>query len=139
MKPYYEHAGITIFCGDCREILPWIQADVLITDPPYGVNLGHHAAANETRGWLAKGTYASYEDTPENFRSIVIPGIEMALAKVKRGLVFASGTGLRDLPPYRAVGGVFLPAGMGRTCWGFQNFALCALYGTAPDLENGAK
>lgn len=21
MNPYYEHAGITIYCGDCREIL----------------------------------------------------------------------------------------------------------------------
>ena len=22
MKPYYEHAGITIYHGDCREVLP---------------------------------------------------------------------------------------------------------------------
>ena len=34
--PYYEHAGITIYHGDCREILPGMEADVLITDPPYG-------------------------------------------------------------------------------------------------------
>lgn len=33
MKPYYEHAGITIYHGDCREILPQIEADVCITDP----------------------------------------------------------------------------------------------------------
>ena len=36
MKPYYEHAGITIYHGDCREVLPSVQADVLVTDPPYG-------------------------------------------------------------------------------------------------------
>lgn len=37
MKPYYEHGGITIYHGDCREILPSISADVLVTDPPYGI------------------------------------------------------------------------------------------------------
>jgi DNA modification methylase len=36
MKPYYEHAGITIFHGDCREILPQLPpCDAVITDPPY--------------------------------------------------------------------------------------------------------
>ena len=39
MKPYYEHAGITIYHGDCREILPTVKADVLVTDPPYGIAL----------------------------------------------------------------------------------------------------
>lgn len=33
MKPYYEHAGITIYHGDCREILPSLSADSIITDP----------------------------------------------------------------------------------------------------------
>ena len=34
MKPYYSHAGITIYHGDCREILPTLQdAAALITDP----------------------------------------------------------------------------------------------------------
>lgn len=43
MKPYYEHAGITIFCGDCREIAPTLEADAVISDPPYGVNYVHGA------------------------------------------------------------------------------------------------
>lgn len=38
MRPYYEQDGITIYHGDCREILPAITADVVLTDPPYGVN-----------------------------------------------------------------------------------------------------
>ncbi len=33
MKPYYEHAGITIYHGDCREILPGLEAECIITDP----------------------------------------------------------------------------------------------------------
>ena len=36
MKPYYSHAGITIYHGDCREILPQLGPfDLLLTDPPY--------------------------------------------------------------------------------------------------------
>ena len=38
MKPYYEHAGITIYHGDCREILPTLpKVDLVLTDPPYGI------------------------------------------------------------------------------------------------------
>jgi site-specific DNA-methyltransferase (adenine-specific) len=41
MKPYYEHAGITIYHGDCREILPELpKVDLVLTDPPYGINAG---------------------------------------------------------------------------------------------------
>lgn len=39
MKPYYEHAGITIYHGDCLEILPLLpKVDLIFTSPPY--NLG---------------------------------------------------------------------------------------------------
>ena len=38
MKPFYEHGGIQIFLGDCREILPTLQkVDLVLTDPPYGL------------------------------------------------------------------------------------------------------
>jgi hypothetical protein len=34
MKPYYEHGGIAIYLGDCREILPCIQQPpACVTDP----------------------------------------------------------------------------------------------------------
>jgi site-specific DNA-methyltransferase (adenine-specific) len=40
VKPFYEHAGITIYHGDCREILPSLpKVDAVITDPPYGIAL----------------------------------------------------------------------------------------------------
>jgi site-specific DNA-methyltransferase (adenine-specific) len=36
MRPYYEQDGITIYLGDCREILPTLpKVDLVLTDPPY--------------------------------------------------------------------------------------------------------
>jgi hypothetical protein len=33
MKPYYEEPGITIYHGDCREVLHYFKIDSIITDP----------------------------------------------------------------------------------------------------------
>ena len=38
MTPYYEHGGITIYHGDCRDVLPKLGTfDLLMADPPYGI------------------------------------------------------------------------------------------------------
>ena len=38
IKPYYDHAGQTIYLGDCLEILPELEpVHLVLTDPPYGV------------------------------------------------------------------------------------------------------
>lgn len=33
MEPYYQDERTTIYCGDCRSVLPFIEAETLITDP----------------------------------------------------------------------------------------------------------
>ena len=36
MKPYYQDASVTIYHGDCRDVLPTLgEVDLLLTDPPY--------------------------------------------------------------------------------------------------------
>lgn len=39
MKPYYQDKWITIYHGDCREILPQldVKVEAIVTDPPYPV------------------------------------------------------------------------------------------------------
>lgn len=60
--PYYERDGIVIYLGDCRDVLPLLPkagADLLVTDPPYGVayrsNYGGNFAAiagDEDASWV---------------------------------------------------------------------------------------
>ncbi len=39
MTPYYQDNAVTIFLGDCREIVPSLgKFDLLLTDPPYGMD-----------------------------------------------------------------------------------------------------
>jgi DNA modification methylase len=59
MKPYYEHAGMTIYHGDCRELLQEMpRVNAVITDPPYGTGwvlgggtAGEFKARHEKPAW----------------------------------------------------------------------------------------
>lgn len=62
MKPYYDHAGITIYLGDNREILPSLgRFDLLLTDPPYGISADSNAHKNGVK-CRANG-FREYEST----------------------------------------------------------------------------
>jgi DNA modification methylase len=38
IEPYYQEDGITLYCADCREVLPQLEkVDLVLTDPPYGI------------------------------------------------------------------------------------------------------
>lgn len=53
-KPYYEHAGITIYNADCREILPHLPpVDLVLTDPPYGIGIASNPVRQryERKDW----------------------------------------------------------------------------------------
>lgn len=53
MTPYYDDGACQIFHGDCRELMPRLQAvDLLCTDPPYGIGAdrGQANRANKQHG-----------------------------------------------------------------------------------------
>jgi site-specific DNA-methyltransferase (adenine-specific) len=47
IKPYYEHGGITIYHGDCLELMPSVSAGLIVTDPPYFLPARHYATRKE--------------------------------------------------------------------------------------------
>ena len=77
LTPYYDQDGITIYHGDCREILPQLEpVDLLLTDPPYGLKAARkeafgngvvrHATGLAAGKVVRKRDYgdASWDDTP---------------------------------------------------------------------------
>lgn len=57
--PYYADDFVTIYHGDCRELMPAMQADVCLTDPPYNVGMAYPSGdlrddfPEWTASWLA--------------------------------------------------------------------------------------
>jgi DNA modification methylase len=81
MKPYYDDGnGITLYHGDCREILPTLpKVDLVLADPPYGIG-------------YAK--YESHEDKQDEYPQLLAAVIPAAESLVSDGwvCVFQSAT-----------------------------------------------
>ena len=141
-KIYYQDDAAVIYCADNRSILPLFpdkSFDLVLTDPPYGIAVGDNQSSRETRcGLMIKKKYIEYNDTPENYRDIVVPAIQSALSISTRGAVFGFPPNIFLLPPPSVIGGLFVPAGCGRNRWGWTNFMPVLFYGCAPELNKGA-
>ena len=82
MKPYYDQDGITIYHGDCREVLPGLNEnsiDMVFTDPPYGHNNNDgDLIHNREKALGYKGAKKSFpgrpilNDSPEDAAKIIV-------------------------------------------------------------------
>lgn len=53
-KAYYQDDSVYIINADCREVLPLIpdkSIDLVLTDPPYGIDYGRAGCFSATHGW----------------------------------------------------------------------------------------
>ena len=95
MKPYYEHAGITIYHGDCRELLPMLredeQPDLVIADPPYGMAFQSNYRAEKHGPIVGDGRL----DIETIYKAITCASVA--------AYVFCRWDNLRDMPPPTSV------------------------------------
>ena len=127
MKPYYEDGSVTIWHGDCRDVLPTLASvDVFVTDPPYGVDGGRGGDARD----FQKASYgSSWPDTPRYVASVCVPTVT-ALAEVCRaGAVTPGIRCLMDYPGPRDIGCFWTPASVTHGPWGFTTFQPILYYG----------
>lgn len=78
--PYYADDLVTLYLGDCLEVTDWLAADVLVTDPPYGVAY--------TSGWVV-GRQRNTTGV-KNDKSPAIRDAALALWGARPSIVFGS-------------------------------------------------
>jgi len=75
MKPYYDDGQISIYHGDCRDVMPNLESvEIVLTDPPYNAGKdygGHNDSMDDDkfRQWLSEW----WDILPS--RRIVFPGL----------------------------------------------------------------
>jgi len=124
MTPYYQDEQATIYHGDCREIMPTLNFDVIVTDPPYGISWSRKANS-KNRSSTAHPGILNDEDTTARDEALALRRSAPALvfgsfyasqpADIKQILVWQKGdtqgvvgsvTGYRrDVEPVYLVGG----------------------------------
>lgn len=116
MTPYYQDEYVTLYHGDCREIVPELgKFDLLLTDPPYGINGGRGSTSKERN----KGAYTDcFEDTPENIRDCVVPVINKCLFICKGGILTPGNRCFSLYPQPDSFGCFYQPASVGMQSWG---------------------
>jgi site-specific DNA-methyltransferase (adenine-specific) len=106
MEPYYSDNRVTLYHGDFADILdPWVNADILITDPPYGMGFQSGQRAERFNKIVGDADPASRDEALELwgnqrpaavFGTWRVPrplGVQQLLIWHKRG----AGPGMGDL------------------------------------------
>ncbi len=138
MKPYYDHAGITIYRGDCRDVLlelPNPNVDLVLTDPPYGID-GGKGGGNQKRG-RARYEGTTWADTPKYVAEVCIPALEPLIRHIQRVIVTPGLRCIRLYPEPDDIRCFYTPAAAGHTPWGLNVFNPILYYGRDPRAGTG--
>jgi len=94
-KPYYQDDAVTLYHGDCREIVPHLgRFDLLLTDPPYGIG------ADNQKRILSRSNAASAKDYGASNWDSERPApwiLQMAISACKESIIW--GGNYFDFPP----------------------------------------
>ena len=132
MKPYYDHAGITIYHADCREVWPTLgRFDLLLTDPPYGVSGNQKTKACNREGGQ-KNKYSSFVDSFEYVRDIVIPIVDKAMNCCVRAIITPGNVCFTLYPRPSSFGCIWQPCSVGLQPWGRADSQPILYYGKSP-------
>lgn len=116
MKPYYEDELVTLYHGDCLEVTEWLTADVLVTDPPYGMNYtGFGGRRGEPRAETGRLAVAGDLSTAVRDAALMRWGDRPALVFGRWNVERPVGTRMRliwDKTPCGFMGDLSLPWGL---------------------------
>jgi len=100
MQPYYEHAGITIYHGDCRDVLSgFSDVDLIFSDPPYGTGGWRRDRSGNGHDPSASLIVESWDDGAVDWLGLLPPSVRACAAfwpaaRTRRLLVAADAAGL---------------------------------------------
>lgn len=139
MQPYYSENGIQIYHGDCREVLAsfpsCFRVDLVLTDPPYGVNLG--VKANNQR--FNQKQYSAFSDTPEVVIPLVNEVLRSCLAIAPRLVMTPGVKNMFEYTQPDHVGSFYYPSASGCNSWGFSCWQPIYFYGKDPYGGSGSR
>lgn len=108
MKPYFSDGTVTIYHGDCRDVLSELAYDCIVTDPPYGIGYAAQPTKWQRRTKIQGGAVARASGDarganaakPEHWDDSPVTGAVEAIASGSRPAIIWGGN-YYPLPPVR--------------------------------------
>ena len=121
----------TLYRGDCLEVLPTLgKVDAVVTDPPYGVNLGEDGPSA-----LGKTAYSGFTDDVNYVRDVCVRTIQLCIQQVGRVVLTPGNRNCFEYPKPDEIGAIYNAAGAGFCRWGTNTSQPILYYGKDPHTK----